>query len=165
MKSRSQFRWHAAADHAPGSRAVEGGGSDSTQHGGHAVAGGCPGRCRNRTDAVPARARKTVRGALAEACGKAAALLEGTQVKLQLTKNLSWTPAKQFSLTGTNGASRSIQIQLLFTTDWPQCSATAESAAPASQTARGIDVPMLENVGIDVVQRFGGRRLCPARDR
>ena len=53
---------------------------------------------------------QAVRAALAEACEKAAALLEGTQVKVQLIKTVTWTPARQFSLTGTNGVSGIIQV-------------------------------------------------------
>ncbi len=70
---------------------------------------------------------QTVRAALAEACGNAAALLDGTQVKLQLTKAVSWTPAKQVSLTASNGTSNSVQFQVLFTADWPQLAAAASA--------------------------------------
>jgi len=102
---------------------------------------------------------QTVRAALAEACGNAAALLDGTQVKLQLTKAVSWSPAKQVSLTASNGASNSIQFQVLFTADWPQLAA----AASPQSIPKGHDVSMLENVEIDVVLQFGERRL-PLRE-
>jgi flagellar motor switch protein FliN/FliY len=102
---------------------------------------------------------QTLRAALAEACGNAAALLDGTQVKLQLTKAVSWSPAKQVSLTASNGASNSVQFQVLFTADWPQLAA----AAQPSQGPKGLDVGMLENVEIDVVLQFGERRL-PLRE-
>lgn len=102
---------------------------------------------------------QTVRAALAEACGNAAALLDGTQVKLQLTKAVSWSPAKQVSLTASNGTSNSVQFQVLFTTDWPQLAA----AASPQSNSKGHDVSMLENVEIDVVLQFGERRL-PLRE-
>jgi flagellar motor switch protein FliN len=102
---------------------------------------------------------QTVRAALAEACGNAAALLDGTQVKLQLTKAVSWSPAKQVSLTASNGASNSVQFQVLFTADWPQLTA----AASPQSIPKGHDVSMLENVEIDVVLQFGERRL-PLRE-
>jgi len=102
---------------------------------------------------------QTVRASLAEACGNAAALLDGTQVKLQLTKAVSWSPAKQVSLTASNGTSNSVQFQVLFTADWPQLAA----AGQPSQGPKGLDVGMLENVEIDVVLQFGERRL-PLRE-
>ena len=127
------------------------------------IAGALSGTATVPTQFQPEHAQ-TVRAALAEACGNAAALLEGTQVKLQLAKSVSWTPAQQFSLTGTNGALGSVQVQLLFTANWPQRPATAEGAAtPSPQMAKGLDVSMLENVEIDVVLQFGGRRL-PLRE-
>lgn len=104
---------------------------------------------------------QTLRAALAEACGNAAALLEGTQVKLQLTKAVSWTAAQQFSLTASNGTSNSVQLQLLFTADWPQLSAAVP--VQPSQNPKSLDVGMLENVEIDVVLQFGERRL-PLRE-
>jgi len=102
---------------------------------------------------------QTLRAALAEACGNAAALLDGTQVKLQLTKAVSWSPAKQVSLTASNGASNSVQFQVLFTADWPQLAAAVSPQA----IPKGHDVSMLENVEIDVVLQFGERRL-PLRE-
>lgn len=107
---------------------------------------------------------QSVRAALAEACGIAAALLDGLQIKLQLAKSVSWTAARQFSLTGTDGASSSVQFQVLFTADWPQVGSNAAAAsAPTLKTAlkneKGIDVSLLENVEIDVTLRFGERRL------
>jgi len=104
---------------------------------------------------------QTVRAALAEACGNAAALLDGTQVKLQLTKTVSWSPAKQVSLTASSGAANSVQFQLLFTADWPQLAAAAP--AQSSQSMKRPDVGMLENVEIDVILQFGERRL-PLRE-
>jgi flagellar motor switch protein FliN len=103
---------------------------------------------------------QAVRAVLAEACGNAAALLEGTQIKLQLAKAVSWTVARQFSLTGTDGASRSIQFQLLFTADWPQRAKSGEAVpAQPSHAGNGMDVSLLESVEIDVTLRFGERRL------
>ena len=102
---------------------------------------------------------QTLRAALAEACGNAAALLDGTQVKLQLTKAVSWSPAKQVSLTASNGASNSVQFQVLFTADWPKLAAAVSPQA----IPKGHDVSMLENVEIDVVLQFGERRL-PLRE-
>ena len=104
---------------------------------------------------------QTVRAALAEACGNAAALLDGTQVKLQLTKAVSWIRPNKFSLTASNGTSNSVQFQVLFTADWPQSAAAAP--AQSSQNPKGHDVSMLENVEIDVVLQFGERRL-PLRE-
>lgn len=127
------------------------------------LAGALGGTATVPTQFEPEHAQ-TVRAALAEACGNAAALLDGTQVKVQLIKSVSWTPAQQFSLTGTNGVSGIIQVQLLFTADWPQRSASAEAApVQSSQSVKGLDVSMLENVEIDVVLQFGGRRL-PLRE-
>jgi flagellar motor switch protein FliN/FliY len=104
---------------------------------------------------------QTVRAALAEACGNAAALLDGTQIKLQLTKAISWTAAKQVSLTASNGTSNSVQFQMLFTADWPTASATAP--VRSSQVPKSLELSMLENVEIDVVLQFGERRL-PLRE-
>ena len=100
-----------------------------------------------------------VRAVLAEACGNAAALLEGTQVKLQLVKSLNWTPAAQFSLTATNGASASVQIQLLFTPGWPQAATTGVALTQSAQPEMGVNASLLENVEIDVTLQFGERRL------
>jgi len=107
---------------------------------------------------------QAVREVLAEACEKAARALAGTQVNLELVKAVSWIPAKQFSLRGSDGASRSVQFQLLFTADWPH-GPTSAGAGPtsSSQTGTGIDVSLLENVEIDVTLQFGERRL-PLRE-
>jgi flagellar motor switch protein FliN/FliY len=102
---------------------------------------------------------ETVRAALAEACGNAAALVEGTQVKLQIVKDVNWTADRQFALTASDGTVGNVQLQLLFSAGWP-------AGKPASQSFRtpgGVDVSMLENVEIDVILQFGGRRL-PLRD-
>jgi flagellar motor switch protein FliN len=107
---------------------------------------------------------QVVRAALAKACEKAAGTLPGTQVKLQLAKSVSWTPARQVTLGGTDGASGKIQLQVLFTADWPQVG-TASDAAPTqiSRPAKGVTVSVLENVEIDVILQFGERQL-PLRD-
>jgi len=104
---------------------------------------------------------QVVRTLLAEACEKASQALKGTQVKLQLAKALPWTPARQFSLTGTDGASRSIQFQLLFAADWASNAANADAKPSAAE--KGANVSLLENVEIDVTLRFGERRL-PLRE-
>ena len=75
---------------------------------------------------------QAVRGVLAKACEKAAEGL-GVQVQLQLAKSLSWTPAKQFSLVGTDGAARKIQLQFFFAGDWPKAVSTAEANIPSPQ--------------------------------
>jgi flagellar motor switch protein FliN/FliY len=116
------------------------------------------------TPAVPGELQpghaQAVRAVLAEACEKAAIVLEGTQVHLRVAKTVNWTPARQVALTGTDGASGSIQLQLLFTAEWPQGATSADvRATPPSQTAQGRDVSMLENVEIDVTLQFGERRL------
>lgn len=126
------------------------------------LAGALGGAATVPTQFQPEHAQ-TVRAALAEACGNAAALLEGTQVKLQLAKSVSWTPAKQFSLTASNGASNSVQFQLLFTADWPQAAPAQSPEAALPKSQKGPDVSMLENVEIDVVLQFGERRL-PLRE-
>jgi flagellar motor switch protein FliN len=105
-----------------------------------------------------------VRAILAKACEKAAEALGGLQVQLQLAKALAWAPAKQFSLTGTDGAARKIQLQVLFTADWPKAAAAApaspDAARPAAPAAaKGVNVSMLENVELDVSLRFGQRQL------
>ena len=106
---------------------------------------------------------EAVRALLAQACEKAAGTL-GARIKLQLAKAISWAPARQLSLTGTDGASKRIQIQLLFTADWPQI-AVSSQAAPShpAQTTNGVDVSLLENVEIEVTLKFGERRL-PLRE-
>jgi len=104
---------------------------------------------------------QAVRALLAEACEKAGQALKGTQVKLQLAKTLPWTPARQFSLTGTDGASRNIEFQLLFASDWASGATNAD--AQPSHTENGANVSLLENVEIDVTLRFGERRL-PLRE-
>jgi len=104
---------------------------------------------------------KTVRAVLTQACEKAAEALPGTKVHVRVAKELAWTPAGQFSLTAMDGGSKSVQIQLLFATGWPQDASSAASAS--SKTANGIDVSLLENVEIEVSLQFGGRRL-PLRD-
>jgi flagellar motor switch protein FliN len=98
---------------------------------------------------------QSVRTVLAKACEKAAEGL-GVQIQLQLAKALSWTPAKQFSLVGVDGAARNIQLQVLFTADWPKASADANLP---SATPKGVNVSMLENVELDVTLRFGQRQL------
>jgi flagellar motor switch protein FliN len=98
---------------------------------------------------------QTVRAVLAKACEKAAEKL-GVQVQLQLAKSLSWTPAKQFSVVGTDGAARKIQFQVLFAGDWPKATPAAETSAG---TAKGVNVSMLEHVELDVSLRFGQRQL------
>jgi flagellar motor switch protein FliN len=104
---------------------------------------------------------QAVRALLAEACEIAGQALTGIQLQLQLAKALPWTPAKQFSLTGTDGASRNIQFQLLFSADWAQ-PATSVSAQ-SSPTEKSANVALLDNVEIDVTLRFGERRL-PLRE-
>ena len=99
---------------------------------------------------------QSVRTVLAKACEKAAEGL-GVQVQLQLAKALSWTPAKQFSVVGVDGASRKIQLQVLFTADWPKPAADAN--LPAAATPKGVNVSLLENVELDVTLRFGQRQL------
>jgi flagellar motor switch protein FliN/FliY len=99
---------------------------------------------------------QSVRAVLAKACEKAAEGL-GVQVQLQLAKSLTWTPAKQFSLIGTDAAAKKIQLQFLFTTDWPK--ANAEANLPAVTAPKGVNVSMLEHVELDVSLRFGQRQL------
>jgi len=96
------------------------------------------------------------RAVLAKACEKAAQGL-GVQVQLQLAKSLSWTPAKQYSLVGMDGASRRIQLQVLFTADWPK--AATDANLPAAAAPKGVNVSMLEHVELDVTLRFGQRQL------
>jgi flagellar motor switch protein FliN len=99
---------------------------------------------------------QSVRTVLAKACEKAAEGL-GVQVQLQLAKALNWTPAKQFSVVGVDGASRKIHLQVLFTADWPK--PASEVNLPAAATPKGVNVSMLENVELDVTLRFGQRQL------
>ncbi len=70
------------------------------------------------TATVPAQLQpehaQAVRAVLAKACDKAVEVLPGTKVKVQFAKTVSWTPARQFLMTGTDGASGNIQFQLLF---------------------------------------------------
>jgi flagellar motor switch protein FliN/FliY len=107
---------------------------------------------------------QTVRAVFGEACEKAAAVLQGIQAHLRVAKTLSWTPARQLSLAATNGASGNIQLQMLFTLDWPKgVTATDATQAQASQAKKGSNVSLLENVEIDVILRFGERRL-PLRE-
>ena len=107
---------------------------------------------------------QAVRALLAEACDQATKVLQGTQIHLRVAKELTWTPAKQFSLTGTSGSSKSIQVQVLFTADWPQAATTTEGVpVQTPQASKGVDVSLLENVEIDVTLQFGERRL-PLRE-
>jgi flagellar motor switch protein FliN len=118
------------------------------------------------TATVPAQLQpehaQAVRAVLARVCEKAAEVLPGTKVKVQLAKAASWTPARQFLLTGTDGASGNIQFQLLFPSDWPQV-ASANVAPTQSQASKGVNTSVLENVEIDVTLQFGGRQL-PLRE-
>jgi flagellar motor switch protein FliN len=104
---------------------------------------------------------QAVRALLAEACERASQALKGIELKLQLAKALPWTPARQFSLTATDGASRTIQLQLLFAADW--ASNPVKGDAEPSAAEKGANVSLLENVAIDVILRFGERRL-PLRE-
>src|SRR5439155_24396872 len=62
------------------------------------------------------------------------------------------------------GASGNIQLQMLFNLDWPKgVAATDATQAQASQAEKGSNVSLLENVEIDVLLRFGERRL-PLRE-
>jgi flagellar motor switch protein FliN/FliY len=107
---------------------------------------------------------QVVRAALAKACETAAEVLPGIEVKLQLAKTVSWTPVRQVSLTGTDGASGKVQLQLLFTADWPQDGTAADTApTQALKTEKGVTVSILENVEIDVILQFGERQL-PLRE-
>jgi len=99
---------------------------------------------------------QSVRAVLAKACEKAAEGL-GVQVQLQLAKSLTWAPAKQFSLVGTDTTAKKIQLQFLFTADWPK--ANAEANLPAAAAPKGVNVSMLEHVELDVSLRFGQRQL------
>jgi flagellar motor switch protein FliN len=106
---------------------------------------------------------EAVRALLAQACDKASGFI-ATPVKLQVVKAISWAPARQLSISGTDGASRNVQMQLLFTADWPQAAASSQTQpAPAPQTANGVNVSLLENVEIEVTLKFGERRL-PLRE-
>jgi flagellar motor switch protein FliN/FliY len=117
------------------------------------------------TPATPARFQpehaQAVRVLLAEACELAAKALPGTKVKLELAKTLAWTPARQFSLTGTDGDKRSIQLQLLFAADWAEDLSSAGANSPLEE--KNGTASLLENVEIDVTLRFGERRL-PLRE-
>jgi flagellar motor switch protein FliN/FliY len=104
---------------------------------------------------------QAVRALLAEACDKASQVLQGTRIKLQLAKALPWSPARQFSFTGTDGGSRNIQFQLLFATEW--ASDAPAAGAPSPRAENSAHVSLLENVEIDVTLRFGERRL-PLRE-
>ena len=107
---------------------------------------------------------QAVRAVLGEASEKAAAVLEGAKVHLRVAKAPGWTPARQFSLTGTDAASANIQLQLLFPADWPQAVAdTGMAQEIASPAAKGVNVSLLENVEIAVTLQFGERRL-PLRE-
>jgi len=118
------------------------------------LAGVLAGEAAPPTQFKPEHAQ-SVRGVLAKACEKAAEGL-GIQVQLQLAKSLSWTPAKQFSLVGTDGAARKVQFQVLFTADWPKA---AEANQPVASTGKDVNVSMLEHVELDVSLRFGQRQL------
>jgi len=102
---------------------------------------------------------QAVRAAFAKACEAAAQALQ-IQVQVQPSKALTWTPAKQFSMTATDGAKGRIQFQVAFTPDWPkagQASGAATAARPSA--AKGMNVAMLEGVELDVTLRFGQRQL------
>src|SRR5882724_484662 len=97
------------------------------------LAGVLAGEATPPTQFKPEHAQ-SVRGVLAKACEKAAEGL-GIQVQSQLAKSLSWTPAKQFSLVGTDGAARKVQFQVLFTADWPKA---AEANQPVASAGKGV---------------------------
>jgi flagellar motor switch protein FliN/FliY len=103
---------------------------------------------------------EAVRAILAEACEKAAEVLAGTRFKVQLAKAIAWTPATQISFTGSDGASKSIQFQLLLTADWPQTGTDQAMPTRAVQNTKGVNVSLLENVEIEVTLQFGERRLA-----
>jgi flagellar motor switch protein FliN/FliY len=107
---------------------------------------------------------EAVRALLADACEKAAEVLPGTSIKLQLAKAVAWTPASQICFAGSDGASKHIQFQLLLSANWPQTDAVAQ-AVPARpvQNAKGVNVSLLESVEIEVTLQFGERRL-PLRE-
>jgi len=107
---------------------------------------------------------QAVQALFGKACEKAALVLEGTRIEVRLAKSLSWTPGRQFSLTGTDGASGSIQFQLLFSPDWPQSITKGDVAdMQPAQASKGVSVSALENVEIEVTLRFGERQL-PLRE-
>ncbi len=107
---------------------------------------------------------EAVRALLAEACEKAAEVLPGTSVTLQLSKAITWAPATQISYAGSDGASKSIQFQLLLTADWPKNGPGAHAVPTQSvQKAKGVAASLLESVEIEVTLQFGGRRL-PLRE-
>ncbi len=107
---------------------------------------------------------QAVQAVLAEACEKAIGVIAGTRVKLQLTKAIAWTPAIQFSLSATDGASGQLHLQVVFGAGWQQEATSVEAVpAPSSQTAKGVNVSLLENVEIAVTLQFGERRL-PLRE-
>jgi flagellar motor switch protein FliN/FliY len=103
---------------------------------------------------------QTVRAIFAAACEKAVEVLPGTQLHLRVAKTVEWSPAKQISLTATDGASRRIQFQLLFIADWPLSTLGAGTApSQSSHIGAGINVSVLENVEIDVTLQFGETQL------
>ena len=102
-----------------------------------------------------------MRARLAAVCEKASQALTGTMSKLQPGKSLPWTPARQFSFTGTDGGSRNVPCQLLFATEWASDATAADAQSPPAEN--GANVSLLENVEIDVTLRFGERRL-PLRE-
>ena len=91
---------------------------------------------------------QAVRSLFTKACEKAAAGVSGLQVQVQFAKSIAWTAAKQFSISGSDGGAGKIQLQLLFTGEWPKLS-----------SGKGVNVSMLENVELDVTLRFGQRQL------
>jgi flagellar motor switch protein FliN/FliY len=108
---------------------------------------------------------EAIRAILADACEKAAEVLPGTRLKLQLGKSVDWTPVSQISFNASDGASTKIQFQLLFTADWPKTVAGSQAVPSHLERAAtpGVDVSLLENVQIEVTLQFGERRL-PLRE-
>jgi len=101
---------------------------------------------------------QVVRTALAKACDTAAQLLQ-TQVQLQPSKGIPWTTAQQFSMTATDGAAAKVQIQVLFTADWPKAALNPAATISRAATGKTVNVALLEGVELHVALRFGQRQL------
>jgi len=101
---------------------------------------------------------QVVRTALAKACEAAAHPLQ-VQVQLQPSKGISWAPAQQFSMTATDGSASKVQLQIVFTADWPKIGQGSAAGASRTGAAKSVNVAMLEGVELDVAIRFGQRQL------
>jgi flagellar motor switch protein FliN len=104
-----------------------------------------------------------LRGIVAKACETAARSIEWPQLHVRVEDTISWSAAKRFSLSGSDGASADLHFQVLFSAEWPgvaQASTNNVEHSSISPAGRdGANISLLENVELEVTLRFGQRQL------